>query len=70
MDKKIFNQKLKLNKEVIIKLNQASMATLMGGENNNIISYFSCLGGCNGSEVFGVEQEAAFNSCCKGSCNG
>ncbi|MFC1222217.1 class I lanthipeptide [Pedobacter sp. BG31] len=67
--KKIFNQKLKLNKEVIIKLNSESLSTIMGGQ-NNIISYFSCLGGCNGSEVYNVEEEAAFKSCCKGSCNG
>jgi natural product precursor len=68
MKKKVIIKKLKLNKATIIKLNQRSMESLMGGK-NQIISYFSCLGGCDPSEVYNVAVDMAFKSCCKGTCN-
>ena len=75
MKKVNLTKKLSLNKETIAKLNSQQMEFVKGGQvevDSAIactVSYFSCLGGCNGSTVKTEElEDAAFGSCCKGSC--
>jgi natural product precursor len=72
MKKINLTKKLSLNKETIAKLNSKQMEFIHGGRaaDSNIactVSYNSCAGGCNGSGK-PEAHEAAFASCCKGSC--